>query len=92
MPKVTFLHDNITVEVEKGSGLQDIVDKVKATLPFGCRMGSCGTCRCLIEEGMENLNPMTEAESELFETFTSVGLNERLACQLKILGDVKIRA
>lgn len=92
MPQLTFLTDNLTIEVRSGENLQEIVDRVGASLPFGCRLGSCGTCRCIIEEGIENLNPKTEAEEELFENFTSVGKNERLGCQLKILGDVKIRS
>lgn len=92
MPKVTFVTDKLVVEVEKGATIQDIVGHCKATLPFGCRMGSCGTCRVVVEEGMENLNPKTEMEHELFENFTSVMDSERLGCQLKVLGDVKIRS
>lgn len=92
MPKVTFVTDRLVVEVPKGTSIPDIVDNSKATLAFGCRMGSCGTCRVLVEEGMENLNPKTEAEEELFETFTSVGATERLGCQLKVFGDVKLKS
>lgn len=92
MPKVHFVHDNLTVEVSKGACIPDVVDECEATLPFGCRMGSCGTCRCIIEEGMENLNPKTDEEEELFEQLTHVGGQERLGCQLKIYGNVKIRS
>lgn len=91
MPKVNFTHDNRVVDVEDGASLIDIVENHQINFMFGCRMGSCGTCRCLIEEGMENLNPKTAAENDLFDTFTSVGLAERLGCQLVIKGDVKIR-
>jgi len=92
MPKVHFVTDHLTVEVPKGAKIPDVVDEHGATLPFGCRMGSCGTCRCIIVEGMENLNPRTEEEKELFETLTSVGAAERLGCQLIVYGDVKIRS
>jgi len=92
MPKVTFVTDKITVEVPVGAAIPDIVDQCGATLPFGCRMGSCGTCRCIIEEGLENLNSLTQEENALFENLTSVGATERLGCQLKIMGDVKIRS
>ncbi len=91
MPKVTFVRDKLVVDVQKGSKIPDIVDSCGASLPFGCRMGTCGTCRCIIEEGMENLNPLTQQEDDLFETLTSVGKRERLGCQLIINGDVKIR-
>lgn len=91
MPKVTFVTDGLILEVVAGSKIPDIVDQSEATLPFGCRMGSCGTCRLLVEEGMENLNPKTREEEELFESFTSVAPNERLGCQLIVFGNVKIR-
>jgi ferredoxin len=92
MPKVTFLQDKLIVEALSGAKLHDIVDRSGATLPFGCRLGSCGTCRCLVVEGMENVNPLTAAESELFESLTSIHPNERLGCQLIIYGDVKIQS
>lgn len=92
MPKVTFTHDKITVEVAPGTTLQDVIEKSGATLPFGCRMGSCGTCRCLVLKGMENLNDLTDEERELFETLTHIHPNERLACQLTVSGDVEIQA
>lgn len=91
MPKIEFVTEKRVVEVIPGVRLLDVVAASGSSFPFGCRLGSCGTCRCLIEAGMENLNPMTEAENALFENLTSVGKTERLGCQLIIKGDVKIR-
>ena len=92
MPKIKFLHDDITIEVQSGSKLLDVVARTGATLPFGCRMGSCGTCRCLIKDGTENINERTEAENDLFENLTSVGSDERLGCQIVVYGDVAIQS
>lgn len=92
MAIITFLTDNITIEVEPGTSLQMAVEKAGACLPFSCRMGSCGTCRCVVVQGIENVNPLTEAESDLFESLTSVGRHERLGCQIVVHGDVSIRA
>lgn len=92
MAVVTFSHDNITIAVAPGTTVQVAVEKAGATLPFGCRHGSCGTCRCLILKGGENLNKMTQAENDLFDTLTSVGANERLGCQLVVYGDVTIQS
>lgn len=92
MPKVMFIHDNIEIEVPEGTSLQEAVEMAGATLPFGCRLGSCGTCRCLVVEGMENVNALTEEEQELFESLTHVHTNERLGCQITIQGDVKIQS
>ncbi len=92
MATITFLTDNITVEVDPGTSLQAAVEKAGARLPFSCRMGSCGTCRCVVVQGIEHVNPLTEAESDLFESLTSVGRHERLGCQIVVHGDVSIRA
>ena len=92
MPKVTFVSENITIEVPSGTRLQDAVEQANSTFPFGCRLGSCGTCRCVVVAGAENVNELTDQENELFENLTSVGKNERLGCQLIIKGDIKVRA
>ena len=92
MPKVYFVSEDIEVEVNEGASLQDAADKAGSNFPFGCRMGSCGTCRCIVTEGSESLNTLTDQENELFESLTSVGAHERLGCQLVINGDVKVRA
>ena len=90
MPKVHFAHDNITVEVEAGTSLEKAAAEAGASFPFGCHMGSCGTCRCHITKGLENANPKTEEELELFSALTSVRDDERLGCQLTINGDMTI--
>lgn len=92
MPKLTFVSENLTIDIPAGTLLQDAVELAKSSFPFGCRMGSCGTCRCVVLEGAENVNDLTDEENLLFESLTSVGKNERLGCQLTINGDVKIRA
>jgi len=51
--------------------------------------GKCTTCKVIILQGEENLEPKTMAELK----YESQGLlmgNERLACQVKITGDVRI--
>jgi ferredoxin len=40
-------------------------------------------------EGAENLSPMKDHERDFLETMAAED-NERLACQCKVLGDVKI--
>lgn len=92
MAKVTFATENKTVEVPLGTRLWEAVLFADSKFPFGCKRGSCGTCRCFVLQGMENLNPKTEQEEFLFATLTSVLPNERLGCQLIIHGDVTLEA
>lgn len=92
MALVTFVHDKTTIEVPVGTRVMEAVEQAKATLPFGCRLGSCGTCRCILVAGAENVNALTQDEEILFENLTHVASNERLACQLIINGDVSIQS
>lgn len=92
MVKVTFVSEDITAEVPEGTSLQDTVEMANSQFPFGCRHGSCGACRCVLIEGHMNVNDLTDAEEELFESLTSVGQHERLGCQLIVKGDIKVRA
>jgi ferredoxin, 2Fe-2S len=51
--------------------------------------GRCTTCKTIIVQGSENLEPPTPAEVK----YKSLGLladNERLSCQVKIKGDVSV--
>jgi ferredoxin len=50
-------------------------------MPFGCTEGICGTCRCTVVSGMENLRPLNDKEEDM-----DLGRDERLACQCVILG------
>ena len=92
MPKVRFSSENIEIDVKNGTSLSQAVLLADSSFPFGCKRGSCGTCRCFIISGMENLNPKTEHENFLFATLTAVEPHERLGCQLIIDGDVTIEA
>ncbi|MBF0105073.1 MAG: (2Fe-2S)-binding protein [Deltaproteobacteria bacterium] len=92
MPTINFLYDRKSIEVSSGTTMQEAADTAGATIPFGCRMGSCGSCRCLIKKGSENVNAPTNEEVELFDNLTSVGNNERLACQIVVYGDVEIQS
>lgn len=90
MVKLKLISENIEIDVEPGTFLKDAVLQADSKFPFGCQRGSCGTCRCFVLKGMENLNDPTEAEEFLFSTLTAVEPHERLGCQLIIQGDVEI--
>lgn len=73
------------VEVADGSRIQEVCEE--SGVPFACTEGVCGTCVIEVEEGMENLNEYTEAETE----FLGETDNERLACQCQLKqGTLKI--
>lgn len=90
MPKLTFLATGQTFEVAPGTSFLDFCQKNNAPHDFGCTVGSCGTCRCVIEQGAEHVNPISAEEQETVEMCTDVP-GARLGCQLKIQGDVALR-
>jgi 2Fe-2S ferredoxin len=91
MAKVTFVKENITVDVPEGTKLVELAEKVGAHINFSCKEGVCLTCLINIVKGMENLNPRTENEKATLEAFGAKE-NQRLACQVIINGDVTIES
>jgi len=57
---------------------------------FACGgKGRCTTCKAIVLNGLENLEPKTAAETK-YETLGLLGPNERLTCQARIRGSVTI--
>lgn len=53
---------------------------------FSCLKGTCARCRCLVEEGVDSLQPPTDAEiNRLMEDEIEEGY--RLGCQAKVVKD-----
>lgn len=66
--------DGKSREVPDGDAIMPFAEDLG--VPFGCTEGICATCVIIVEEGMDNLMPMTNAERAM-----GLGKNERLACQ-----------
>jgi ferredoxin len=80
------------VGLERGSILSESLNVANSPLLFGCRTGICGTC--LIEvEAQENgeLNPPSVDERELLELIAPDNPRARLACQIELCADIRIR-
>lgn len=86
---VHFVLEDMDVEVPPGVSFLDVVEVSGADVTFGCRNGTCGTCRVRIESGMENLSPMNREEKDFLATLDASN-DERLGCQLCINGDVRV--
>jgi ferredoxin, 2Fe-2S len=57
----------------------------------GCgAKGRCTTCKAVIVSGMENLTPVTPAETKYRDT-GALGSSERLMCQVRVKGHLVIR-
>jgi len=78
------------VDVDPGITLIDLATEVECDITFGCRSGTCGTCRIRVVDGAQNLSAM-KAEEKEFLTGFQARPDERLGCQVTIEGDCKIQ-
>lgn len=86
MPKLT-VEQLGTFEVESGETLLEALRRRGIPVAAGCGgLGVCGLCRVRVLQG--ELNPLSAREVELLGQQLSKGW--RLACQAKVLGDVKV--
>lgn len=86
---VHFLLEDLLVQAPLGTPLQAIADASGADITFGCRNGACGTCRIRVAKGLEHCSDMG-AEERDFLRGLGVSEDERLACQVRVLGDIEV--
>ncbi|MBK8179987.1 MAG: (2Fe-2S)-binding protein [Planctomycetes bacterium] len=90
MPKITLAANGKSYEVPAGTKFLDFCQDNRAPHEYGCTVGSCGTCRLVLEAGSENVDPATDEELETLEMCTDVA-GARLGCQLVVRGDIRVK-
>ena len=87
---VTFVtNDGKKVAAAAGSNLLRVSLREKGGIPFKCGGGLCGTCRCHIEQGAENLDAVKPKERKHL-TDADLAAGFRMACQTFVNGDVSV--
>jgi ferredoxin len=90
MVNITFINNNEkVVSAPENSNLLRVSIKEQGGIPFKCGGGLCGTCKCLIEEGLENTDKIKPKERKHLraEDFEA---GYRMACQTFVTGNVKV--
>jgi len=100
MPKITIVNDKKEIEVAEGANLRDALRANGVEVYSGVSKylncfghGSCGTCRLLVKNGMENLSAKGRMERfTLFRMLSAIGHEDemRLSCQCSVKGDVSV--
>lgn len=102
MPKIKFIKEKQTVEVEPGANLRQAARRSGIEVYPGIHkypgmncMGfsMCGKCAVLIKKGMENCSPVGMMEGlRLKPSFMYIGHEDemRLACQTQVNGDIEV--
>jgi ferredoxin, 2Fe-2S len=89
--KVTFLPQNITVEVPADSTILEAATAGDIELEHNCGGNCCcTTCHVIVREGEAHLSKMEEEEADRLEECAELTATSRLGCQVKIRGDVMI--
>ena len=80
------------VSLERGAVLSEHLSVENSPLLFGCRTGICGTCLIEVEETTNGeLTRPAADELELLEIIAPGNLRARLACQVALRADIRIR-
>jgi len=88
--QITFITSgNKVVQAPENSNLLRVPLREKGGIPFKCGGGLCGTCRCLIERGIENTDAV-KAKERNHLTEEDLARGYRMACQTFVNGDVSV--
>lgn len=91
LEEIRVLPEDLALPADGQRSLLEILLKNKIDIGHSCGgMGSCGTCRVIIEDGLDRLGPRCEVESELAEEY-GYGPKERLSCQNRAVPGIILR-
>lgn len=89
--KILFLPCGREIPVDSESSVLEVALKHKIAIPHSCGgMGSCTTCRVVVEQSPQSLPPREEMELDVAQ-MRGFAENERLACQLPPLPGLVLR-
>lgn len=88
--KISFEEDFPDQHLQKGANLSEELTIENSPILFGCRIGICGTCSVEVIEDM-GLHARTSEEVEYLEAICPEKPNSRLACQIRLCADLKVR-
>jgi len=87
--KITFPKSGQECEVDLNDTLVDATFRYDLPIRYRCERAVCTTCLTEVLEGESNLSEMEEREKQTLAAIKAKP-NWRLACQLSVLGDVKL--
>jgi Na+-transporting NADH:ubiquinone oxidoreductase subunit F len=88
MPKVRFTADSIEHDAASDDWLYDVCVDAKASIPFACKAGACGTCATEVLEDSAGLGPPTQRELRTLAERNLDAARFRLPCLCTLQGDV----
>lgn len=87
--KIEFPRTGEVCEVDYDDTLVDATFRYELPIRYRCERAVCTTCLVEVLEGAENLSSMEDREKQTLAAVKAKA-NWRLACQVSVLGDVKL--
>jgi ferredoxin len=87
--KIEFPLTGEVCEVDYDDTLVDATFRYELPIRYRCERAVCTTCLVEVLDGAENLSLMEEREKQTLSAIKAKP-NWRLACQVSVLGDVKL--
>ncbi|MEQ1877241.1 MAG: 2Fe-2S iron-sulfur cluster-binding protein [Bdellovibrionia bacterium] len=80
------------VSLPKGANLSEHLSVNNSPLLFGCRTGICGTCMIEVSEELNGkLDAPASDERELLSLMAPGNPRARLACQIRLSADIRVK-
>ena len=90
MIDVVFVsNEGKVVSAPENSNLLRVSLRHQGGIPFKCGGGNCGTCKCRIDNGIENTDPVKKKEKNVL-TEEDIASGYHLACQTFLNGNVQV--
>lgn len=89
MITVTLVTNGKVITGPEDSNLLRLSIRERGGIPFKCGGGICGTCRCRIEQGLQNTDAVKDKERKHL-TDADLAAGHRMACQTFLKGDVTV--
>ena len=91
MPRVTFLPEGLSVDVEPGTTVLQAAKRAGAQVGDACGGNcACSTCHVYVRQGLDRLSEQEDPEADILDKAFAVLHCSRLSCQSRIDGDVVV--
>jgi ferredoxin-NADP reductase/ferredoxin len=88
MARITFEADGRSVDAQPDDWFYDVCADARASIPFSCKAGACGTCATEVKAGMDSLGKVTQREARTLAAEALDPARYRLPCLHSVGGDL----
>ena len=90
LPHETLCPEGAVLEAKPGATVCDTLLENHIDIEHACEKScACTTCRVIVREGYDSLEPPTDKEDDLLDKAWGLELTSRLSCQLRV-GDADL--